>query len=679
MIRIPDSSNQFSLPNNSDKFGNLHYVKNVNFDEEGYLKLSARAVSLVNEQDTDTFDIPTAIGRGQSDQFFVATTDRPFEVDLSENGSSGVSAAVDNGTNAPNLTFDSHGTWWQNRWYVTDTDDLWYRDPSNGNWTDANVTLTAGKNHFLEVFRSRVQLCIADGNEVVQINTSHTETTNLTIPADYEVIGLAYNNNFMAVATRLSDTAAGQNQQAHLFIWDGTTTSANQSFGVGSDAIMAVTPYKSSFVILTRTGNLLYFNGGGFDQLTSLPFYFQNVTWGDSQNPEMFGNNMFVDGDVIYINVNTYYEQFGTKGERYLPSSPGGVWCFDPKVGLYHRYSPSISEVSRLTVTSANINTTTDVLTTTAGTIPATGNPVKYIHSRSTKIGGLQTGEVYYVIKLSSSTFSLATTRQNALDNIKIDITSTGDTTNYFLAVDQTDYGQSLIRRTGAIGQTEKPSHVQEGLVFGGELRRVNSSTADAHLNFLSAGFHNIGYLVTAKIFASQIKDTYQKLYIRYRPLESGERILVKQKHEDIMGLPISTPQDSASVTWTSNREFYTIADLSDAKSYLDQGGKRELECEIIGGAGAGSASQVESISEDNGTYSVVLKDEVIGASSQRVSDIIIENWVLIDTIDHNGDGTKEIPLDTSAKWVKYKMVLEGTDVTVEDLLLVSKEHKLAS
>lgn len=681
MIKIPDSTNRFSIPNNSDKFGNLHYVKNINFDEEGYLKLSPRAVSLVNEQDNTDFDIPSAIGRAATDVFYAATADRPFEIDLSENGGSGLSAAVDNGTNAPSLTFDSHGTWWRNLWHVTDTDDLWYRTPSTGNWTDANVTLTSGKYHYCEVFRSRAQLCISNGNEVIQVDTNYSSTTNLTIPADYEVIGLAYNNNFMAVATRLSDTAAGQNQEAHLFIWDGSTTSANQGFAVGSDAIMTVFPYKSSFVIVTRTGNLMYFNGGGFDILGSLPFYFQNITWGDSQNPESFGNNISVDGDIIYININTYYEQFGIKGERYLPSSPGGVWCYDPNVGLYHRYSPSISEVSRLTVTSDNVNTSTDVLTKSAGTIPATGNPVKYIYNRATRIGGLKTGEVYYIIKLSSTTFSLALTKQDALNGTAIDITGTGDTNNYFLALDLTDYGQSLIGRTGAIGQAERPTHVLDGLIFGSELQRINGVSTDAHLNFIVSGFKNIGYLVTPKIYSNQVEDSYKKLFIRHRPLKSGELISIKQKHEDIYGLPISTPQNSSSVncTWTSPSEFYTTADLSEAKTYLDLEGKRELECEIIAGSGAGGISQIESIYEESGTYSVVLKDDIEGASSGRVGDILIDNWVLIDTIDENSTGVKEISPDTTSKATKYKIILEGVDVTIEDLLLVNDTFKPAA
>lgn len=679
MIKIPNSEGKFSIPNNSDKFGNLHYVKNINFDEEGYIKLSSRAVSLVNDQDNTDFNIPVALGRAQSDIFKVITTEKPFDVQLNE--SAGVTAAqdTDNGDDAPpTLTFDSHGKWWQNRWYATEDQLLVYKTIFNGNWTDTAVALSTGKNHFLEVFKNRETLCIANGNAVIQINTSHsTSGGQLSIPADFEIIGLAYNNTKMAVATRMSDTVAGQNQEAILFIWSGTSSQAGQGFGVGSDAIMTVFPYKSSFAIITRTGQLKYFNGAGFEEMASLPFYFQNITWGDSQNPEMFGDTVQVDGDVVYINLNNEYERFGIKGEEYLPETPGGVWCYDPKVGLYHRNAPSISEVSSLTVTSGNIDTGTNILTKTAGTIPATGNPIKYIYNRDTQIGGLQTGTVYYVIKLSSSTFKLATSKENALNGTAIDITSTGDTDNYFLALDVTDYAQTYIGRTGAIGMVERQTHVCESLLFGSELSRIDSSTTDAHLNFLCSGFRNIGYVKTPKITSQQVKDSYGKLFINHRPLKTGDKIIIKEKHVDVLGLPVTTPQDSASINWTSNKEFYTTADLSEALAYLNNNNGKELECEIIAGAGAGQMSQIESMAEDDGTYSVVLVDEIDGAVSGRVGDILIENWKLLDTITPENDtGTKEIPLDAKSKFSEYKIILDGVDVVIEDISIPNKTYK---
>lgn len=681
-IKIPQDG-RFSLPNNSDRFGNVHYVKNMNFDEEGYLKLSPRAVSFINEADNADFNLPLAFGRASGSEFLVATAGKPFETSLSENASGGLSGAIDNGTSVPTESFDSHGIWWQNRWHVIGVqggadDELYYRTPSTGNWTDAGLSgsITYQKLHPMEVFRSRAQLCIGNGNGVLQVDTSYVETTSLVIPADYEVNGLAYNNNIMAVATRLSDTAAGQNQEAYLFIWDGSTTSANQAFGVGSDVIVAVKGYKSSFVILTRAGQLKYFNGAGFEDLASLPFYYQNITWGDSQNPEAYGDILKVDGDIIYININANYEDFGIKGERNIPQSPGGVYCYDPKVGLYHRYSPSISEVSRLTVTSGNIDTATNILTTTAGTIPATGNPVKYIHSRTSKIGGLQTGTVYYVIKLSSSTLKLATTRQNALDGTAIDITSTGAATNYFMALDLVDYGASYINRTGAVALPEIPNHVVDGLLFGVELFRSTSGANDAHFNFVTLGFKNIGYAVTPKIFSQGLTDNTKKIFIRHRPLKTGDKITIKRKTKEIAGIPTTTPQDGISCTWSSDRELYTTCNLSEVESFINDN-NGECELEIISGAGAGQMSQIESIAYDSGTYSIVLKDIIEGAASGRVGDILIENWALLDTVTPENDkGIKEIPLDGSSKWSKFKIITEGVDVTIEDIQLPNETHK---
>lgn len=675
--KIPQQG-KFSIPNNSDRFGNLHYVKNVNFDEEGYIKLSPRSVSLINEGDDSNFDLPLAFGRQQSEYFETVTADNPYEVQINETTLSAVQDTDSDGNGPPQFTFDSHGKYWQNRWYVTEDALLMYKTISNGNWTDTAVALTSGKNHFLEVFKNKNTLCIANGNAVIQVDTNHsTSGGQLVIPADFEIVGLSYNNSKMVVITRLSDTVTGQNQEAILFVWSGASSEAGSGFGVGSDMIMSIAPYKSSFVILTRDGRLRYFNGAGFEDLAALPFYYLGITWGDSQNPKMFGSSIQVDGELIYLNLNNDYAPFGMKGEEYLPETPAGIWCFDPKVGLYHRYSPSLSEVSRLTVTNSNIDTATDILTVTAGTIPATGNPVKYYLSRSTKIGGLKTGEVYYVIKLSSSTMKLATSRQNAIDGIAIDITSTGNTTNYFLALDVTDFGQSYIGRTGAIALAEKQTHLLDNLIFGTELATTASlTTGTSHLNFVIQSFRNIGYIKTPKITSQQIKDSYGKLFINYRPLLEGSKIIVKERHQEVAGLPVTVPQDSLTITWTSPREFYTTADLSEAFSYLTD--TNELECEVTGGAGAGQISQIQSMAFDSGTYSVVLKDELEGVSAGLVSAILIENWNLLDepVTAENQTGTKEIPLDAKSKFSEYKIILDGVDIVIEDILIPNKTYK---
>lgn len=399
--------------------------------------------------------------------------------------------------------------------------------------------------------------------------------------------------------------------------------------------------------------------------------------WGDSRNLEALGDCIQSEGDIIYFNLNNQVNKYGKKGERVIPSSPAGILCFDPKVGLYHRYAPSISPANLITVTDANVNTTTNILTKTAGTIYDTGNPVKYVHDPTDKIGGLQTGEIYYVIKLSSSTFKLATTRENALNGIAIDITSDGASNNYFLFLNVLDYGASHIERTGGIGLVDAPDHALDSMVFGGELLDYASSTNYEHFNFLVTGFKNIGYFVTPKIMSSQVQDKFQKLYVKNRPLKTGERIIVKSKSIDILGLPVTTPQDSVSCTWSSDNALYTSADLSEVEDFINNK-NGECELEIISGAGAGQMSQIESINVQNGVYAITLKDTIEGAASTRVCDIIVENYKLLTTITNanNDTGFTEIPLDTSAKWMKFKFILEGSDVAIEEIQLVNDTHK---
>lgn len=682
MIKIPNSEKRFIQPNNSDLFGNLHYTKNINFDEEGYLKLSPRSVNIIDATFNTNFNIPLAFGRQQSGAFYIPTTDESFKVQIDNSTTTSLQDADNGGVAVPTCSFDTHAVWWQNRWYVTNNTELNYKTPASGDWTNVGITaLTSGYMHALEVFRNKQSLCISNGNTVRLYDTTHTLTLTLTIPSDYEIISIKYNNNKVAVITKLSDTVAGQNSNAFFFLWDGATTSAGQGFDIGSDGIVGIIAYKSSWVVLTRTGQVLYFNGGGFEEIFSLQTYYQNKTWGDSINRESFGDLMVVDGSNIYFNINNSLKPFGSKDEVYIPSQPGGVLCYDPKVGLHHKFSPSISEATFLTVGSADINTTSNIFTRTSGylhtgAIPATGNPIKYLYDSTAPIGGLSTGMVYFIIKHTTNTFSLASTYQDAIDGNKIDITSTGATVNTFMALNVVDYGATRMARTGGIGLVEMNTHALDTMIFGGEYYQKTAVGDIEYLCSIIIGFKNIGYAVTAKVLSNEINDVYQKLYIKYRPLKPTDSIIVKEKTKDIIGLPVTTPQASTHCTWSDSNTFTTTADLSEAYTYINTTGG-ECEVEIISGSGAGQLSRVSSMSYSAPTYTVNLEETVDGVSTSDVCDVVIENWKVIGTITSaDVDGYVELASGTVSKWAKYKLELRGDNVTIEEIQIVNTPFK---
>lgn len=695
MINLP-LNGKYNVPNNSDLFGNIWYTKNINFDEEGYITLSPRAVSINSEKLDSNIGIPNAFGRKNTGNSIVPASQfvetqiaqKAYWLVLSETA---LTFNVHVGTGVATLTADSHGTWFKNLWHVTNDTDLFVLTSITDTATYTEITdgtpanLTAGKVHAVETFKNLESICVTNGNTVNRYTESsgtYTLATTLTVPADYECVGLAYSNNTMGIIAMLSDTSSGQNQEAFFFTWNGSTTAAGAGVPIGSDKPVAICAYKGSFVILSRTGQLSYFNGSSFTPLASFPFYYQGLFWGNSYSREMFGNVLQVDGDLIYINMNSVLNASGDRYETYLQNNPAGIWCYDPSVGLYPRHSPSISPANILTVTSGNIDTATNILTKTAGTVPSTGSPIKYVYDRASQIGGLTTPTVYYCIKLSSSTFKLATSKDNADAGIAIDITSTGATNNYFMALEVYDYGANIATRSGAVALFDINSATYNTMIFGSELNDYATQADYANINVLCDGFESRGYFVTSKIVSQNAKDVLQKLFFSHRPLNTGDKIIYKYKDKDIIGLPVSSAQARSTTinqcAWTDTTNFTTTTDMSAVKTAFDNG--IELECEVIAGAGAGVLAKISNVTYSSSTYTITLSEAVSGASASRYCDVLIDNWKVIGTITSttNNSNLQEVVSGNNSDWFKIKGELRGSNVSIYNQKFINAMHQKA-
>ena len=668
MILIPQKDKKFSQTNLSDTTGNIWYTKNMNFDEAGYIQLSSRAVSVYSKDEGTYWGYPLSIGRyNTTGKAYIVTsgnTDHTYDIDLS-NGGLIVSGDSTTGGNRPTGSNNNRGVWWQNKWHVTYNTGMAYN--SAGTWTDTGISITTGYAHPLEVFRSRTTLCVGNKNVVKQYTTAYASSTaDLTLPSDYNVTGLAYSGEKMGIATMIDSSLIGQNQEAIFATWDGLQTSANSVYPVGSSAILGIKAYKSSWVILTKNGKLLYFNGGGFDTLATLPYFFKKL----NNTIEVYGDIIHVEGDLIYINISGDVYYYGYKQQRFIQNYNGGILCYDPKVGLYHRYSPSISKLYQITVSGTD--TSTDILTASGGTIPSTGSPILYGYNVGSPIGGLTVGKLYYVIKHNSTTFSLATTYENALNNTKINITSS--TTGTFLGLEVTDYGLSKSTYAHAVTNWGNQDFNFDHLIFGGHYDNV-SGTPKETLNITIPEFPNRGYFVTPKIESQQIEENAQSLFIKYKPLKDIDSIVIKHKSSDIMGLPVSLPQRGTFFTWTSSTVGTTTADISEAYTYMQTSGN-ECEMEIISGAGAGQMPQISSIEYDGSTYTITLSEAVEGVTASNTCGIIIDNWKKFQTItSSDSNGWLQIPITQVSKWHKFKVELRGVKTTIEELQVVNKVY----
>lgn len=675
--RTPDP--QFQVYNTSDKFGNVLRTRNMDFDLQGYARLSPRMARLYSEVENSDFKLPLAIASQTEGVFQILTAKANFGANVTVITST---VLEDSGTHEPTTSLESDAVWFNGLWHASTDTKVLSRPPTGGaseTWTEQITGLTSGYMHVLSVNKSRVQLCVSNGNTVSQYDTSYATSalTRLTIPADYEVVGMAYNNGYMGITTRvINDGTKGNDQEAMFYYWRGASTEAQVAVGLGSDAGIAIIPYKSSFVVITRSGELKYFNGSGFQSLGAFPFYFLKNVYGSSKSTNALGKIFgIVDGERIFINIGNGMDRASRDKSKYVKHFPAGVWCYDPSVGLYHRYSPSNSPFYVCRVTAGDVNTGTDVLTISSGTVPVTGNIARLINSAG--IGGLEENQDYYIIKTGTLTFKLAETREQALEGVSIDITSATAGNNYFLMVDHVDYGITAYSYPGAISKVGDPENnypVLTDIIAGARVDSVAGASTDM-ASMCIPWMENIGAIETTP-YQSEVRESgTHEVNVRFKPLNDTSSIVVYSRTQDVYGLPVATVGDRA--TWLGANTLSTLHDLRDAETYMNGGGS--LLMEILSGAGAGNFVPVRSVTCDSGTCSVELDNDVFGVTSGNVCDFIIENYKQEFTItsDNNDDGYVDVALDLNAsKFAQFLILLVGNDITLEAFNYKNTPHK---
>ena len=140
------------------------------------------------------------------------------------------------------------------------------------------------------------------------------------------------------------------------------------------------------------------------------------------------------------LQVNNDYRQIGIiKNPRSFASNTRysniiGSACFLVQGSINTTYFPKDTDCSVNAVSyqipQINVNTATEVITYTAHGLQ-TGNSVKYFNGGGADITGLNNGDDYYIIKISDDTFKLATTASNANSGTAINLTSTGNNSQY--------------------------------------------------------------------------------------------------------------------------------------------------------------------------------------------------------------------------------------------------------
>jgi hypothetical protein len=667
MISLPGAGRKWQLANNSDLFGNIYVTKCMNFAKEGYAKLARKPMAIYTTDSDSNFDRIVAI-TGDSDFNYIVTTDRVYTLAPSETTLSVVELTS---TNMPNTQNGSDGVIYKGVPVVTgNTKAGSYAATA---WTDRLPSLSSSYPHPLAVFENRNTLCVANGNVVYQTSTdswSDDSSNALTIPSKYIITSMRWKGNSMYIGTR---TISGEN--ALVFVWNGSGTSAQAAYGIGADWAYSLCEYGSSVAVLTSAGQCLRFNGGGFSILFNLPIWYTSLSWGGNIGTSSAGKclnrGMYAIGDVLYFNID------GTPagGNEPLWNQPSGLWVFDPKVGPapYHKAGYVSEKYKDLSLSSISSNEV--VLSAAHGA--QTGDALWA--SSVSNVVGMTTGIVYYAIVTGTTTLKVALSAADALAERHIDISGTPsgdkfafDNLTSVANVFDVDPGPVYPFRANQINQ-----FFGSDIFFGGSSSDPDGNSISALMSF-GLG-RNVGSFTTPRLPAEGVLDSLKSLLLAIQGINlPTDSVVVKYRTSRRFGLPTPVRTSSGGRALMVDGDQFTVdSTLKDIKAV--QVGD---EVDFVQGACAGYTAHITEIDDNTSEYAYTIDESLVGGVAGDLAEVVVDNWTKVNTdIDSDLDTIEkefaEIPLDEgAAAWVQFKVELRGFEVSINMMRWLNAVHK---
>lgn len=661
-IQLPGNTKKWAIANNGDLFGHIVRTKNMDFNKEGYASLARKAMALYSSDTDSNFGSRVVAITANGSLYYIVTSDHVYtlapaysSLTFAELGATGTSMVV-----------GSDAVMFAGVINVSTTTKVESYAPSS--WTDRITGLSASYVHPLCVFENRVELCVANGNVVTTYNTSWSLQNTLTLPAKFVVTTMRWRGNNLYIGTRTVDGS-----EAMMFIWNGTGTTAQQGYPVGSPFVYSLANYQGSIAALTSAGQCLRFNGGGFDVLFNLPVYYADYTWETAAYSgtavgHCLNRGMVAIGDLLYLNIDDTGQIAVSEVNQ-----PGGIWVYDPKVGApYHKAGFQPEVYSNLTISTL----ASSIFTMASAHGCETGDAVWA--SSVSNIAALTAGQVYYAVKVSSTALKLALSPADAFAGRTI--TASGTLSGDKLAFDNINAVSNTQNITsGAVSDLAPVGLVNpffgSELVFGGSSKDNDGNTISTFMS-LGSG-RNVGSFVTPYLPTAGFTDSFKKILSKLKELNlDTDKILIKYRLKDKFGLPTPTRYSaSGKGTWVDTTSFTVLTTAHDVKA-----ASVGDEVEIVEGAGAGYSAHITAIDDSTSTYTYTIDEAITAGLVGDLFDFYIDNWTKLGTITNATDTITdtffEQTVGKSGAQVQFKFELRGFDVSVSALDFINGVHK---
>lgn len=252
--------------------------------------------------------------------------------------------------NTTDFPADASGIYY-NGLFLYHAGDLWSLSTSTDtSWTAESTTSLNSGNTI--IFKDRVY--VIDGASAISSYIDPTlpitsgSYTFLYSGGYYDFTGMAATSELIWVTTINND---GGN--AVVFSWDGVTENVyDGQYEIPDTSVISICVKDNIPHITTGSGIVMAFNGSYFEEVARFPFTnivlsakndpdIDNVTNSSTQGRWIHNKGMEVIGNKIHFLISPAADGNSTLFGDFARLA--GIWCYDPEIGLYHRYAISIS------------------------------------------------------------------------------------------------------------------------------------------------------------------------------------------------------------------------------------------------------------------------------------------------------------------------------------------------
>lgn len=639
-------------------------TKGINLMSADRISIAKKPVVLFTNSDDSTFQLLLSICSDENGYYFV-TNQGVFTLTVFGAPPVLVATTV---TNEPSASLGRDGVMFNGFLHVAGGDVVKYFASAIWNPGVTSGTLSTSFPIRLCNFVNKVALAVGNGNSVFLYDTSYSLLTTLVLPIQYIVTGTEWRQNNLYVFTR--NISGGT---AMMFVWNGTGSAAQYGFPVSSDWIYSGCEYDNNIAVITSAGQLLKFNGGGFDELANFPVYYTPYSWSSSSSlingtGKVGFRGMKAIGKRLLMNIDGSVTVQGSAYPGiYMPQQPSGIWEYTPNNGLVHKAGYCHTKYNTLSVTSVASNR----LVLASNHNLQTGDA--FYMNNVGSLTGISSQQMYFAVVEGPATLQVSLTVADANAGKMITLGGTAGVATICCDV-VSEVGATLVTAPGAIGLFNKNI---ENAFFGTEILFGGETPNDANTNMyslMSMGMgRNHSSIVSSRMIQSTPTQQFGQLTMFLNDyLSSFEKVVVKSRKIKNLAYPTQVSSGSvAKVIWTSNTTFTAAAADRDMNSV-----KIGDEMTVIQGAGSGYTAHVTSITLVGSTFTVVLDESIGSIVNGNQSEVQFDNWVKERTILNTNtklfQGYANMNIDHASSWIQLKFNMRGRDSSLDKFSLVS-------